>query len=118
MAKSKEVAERSVQDFHSQLDSERYSDIYAQADEEFKKSSSLEEVERLLKAVHQKLGRVHVTNQGSWLVNVGSGGAFVTLTYITDFADGTATEQFVWRVRDDRAALYNYNINSADLLAK
>jgi hypothetical protein len=118
MGKSKEIAERAVDGFHSQLDSERYSEIYAQADEEFKKSTSQEELEKLARAVHQKLGRVQAANQSAWLVNVSSDGAFVTLTYNTAFVDGKATEQFVWHVRDGRAALFNYNINSAALVTR
>jgi hypothetical protein len=114
---SKEIAERAVEVFHSQLDSERYSEMYAQADEDFKKSSSQEDLEKLLRAVHQKLGKVQAANQIGYLVNVGSE-TFVTLTYDTTFVDGKATEQFVWRVRHDRAALYNYNINSADLVTR
>lgn len=104
--------------FHSLLDSERYSEIYAQADEEFKKSSTQEELEKLVRAVHQKLGKVHAANQVGYLVNVSSNGTYVTLTYDTTFVDGKATEQFVWRLRDDRAALYNYTVNSADLITK
>jgi hypothetical protein len=118
MGKSKETAERAVEVFHSQLDSERYSEIYAQADEDFKKSSSQEELEKLTSAVHQKLGKVQAANQSAWLVNVSSDGAFATLTYDTAFVNGKATEQFVWHVRDGRAALFNYNINSADLVTR
>jgi hypothetical protein len=42
----------------------------------------------------------------------------VTLTYETTFVGGKATEQFLWRVRDDRAALLNYNINSTALVTQ
>lgn len=115
--KAKETAERSVPEFHSRLNSERYSDIYAEADEDFKKSASQEGVEKFLRAVHQKLGKVKAANQVSYLVSMGSDAA-VTLTYETTFAEGKATEQFVWRVKDNRAALLNYNINSADLITK
>jgi len=118
MGKSKESAERAVDVFHSQPDLERYSEAYAQADEDFKKASSQEEFEKLVRAVHQKLGKVQAANQVGYLVNVSTNGTYVTLTYETTFVEGKATEQFVWRLRDDRAALYNYNINSADLVTK
>ena len=116
--KSKEIAEHAVDEFHSRLDSERYSEIYAQADEDFKKSSSQEELEKLARAVHQKLGKVQAANQVGYLMTLSSSGMFVTLTYDMTFLDGKATEQFVWRVTDDRAALYNYNVNSADLVTR
>jgi hypothetical protein len=118
MGESRKTAERAVDVFHSQLDSERYSEMYAQADEDFKKAGSQEELEKLVRAVHQKLGKVRTANQVGYLVNVSTNGTFVTLTYDTAFADGKATEQFVWRLRDGRAALYNYNVNSIDLVTK
>ena len=117
MGESKEIAARAVEVFHSQLDSERYSEIYAQADEDFKKSSSQEEFEKLARAVHQKLGTVQAANEIGFLVNVGSE-TYVTLTYETIFVNGKATEQFVWCLSDDRAALYNWSINSTDLITR
>ena len=118
MGESKETAERAVDVFHLRLDSEHYSEIYAQADEDFKKASSQEELEKLVRAVHQKLGKVLAANQVGYLVNVNSNGTYVTLTYDTAFVEGKAMEQFVWRLRDHRAALYNYTVNSADLVIK
>lgn len=117
MGKSKEMTERAVKVFHSQLDSERYSEIYAQADEDFKKASSQEEFEKLVRAVHQKLGTVQAEKETGFLVNVGSA-TYVTLTYDTAFVNGKAAEQFVWRLSDARAALYNYTISSTELISR
>jgi hypothetical protein len=118
MSKSKEIAERAVNVFHLQLDSERYSETYAQADEDFRKASSQEEFEKLSRAIHQKLGKVQSANQVGYIVNASSSGTYVTLTYDSTFANGKATEQFVWRLKGDQAALYKYSINSADLITK
>jgi hypothetical protein len=71
-----------------------------------------------MRTIHQKLGRVQAANQVNYLVNVTTDGTIVTLTYDTTFADGKGTEQFLWRIRDDRAALLNYNLNSMDLMTK
>lgn len=94
---SKEKAERAVEIFHSQLDSERYSEIYTQGDEDFKKSGSEEEFDKLVRAVHQKLGNVQATEPTDYLVNATTGGTYVTLTYNTSFVHGKATEQFIWQ---------------------
>jgi Protein of unknown function (DUF4019) len=118
VGKNKETAEHGVEVFHSQLDSERYSEMYAEADEGFKKATSQADLEKFLRAVHQKLGKVETANQTSWLMNTSSDGAFVTLTYDTQFSDGKATEQFVWHVTDGSAALFNYNISSAELVTR
>src|SRR6185295_6307371 len=103
MSKSRQIAEAAVDVFHAQLDSERYTEIYAQSDEEFKKSTRQEDLEKFLKAVHQKLGKVKSAHQTGWTVSLASEGSLVTLTYDTGFIDGNATEQFVWHVMDNRA---------------
>lgn len=45
-------------------------------------------------------------------------GTTVTLVYDTKFAQGAATEQFVWHISDNAATLYGYHINSNDLISK
>ena len=49
------VCPTGVDAFHSQLDSEHYSKIFAQTDGDFKKAGSQEEFEKLVSAVYQKL---------------------------------------------------------------
>jgi hypothetical protein len=115
LGRAKETAEQSVKDFHSQLGSERYSDIYSHADEEFKRAVTQVELEKLLRAINQKLGTVQSANQTGYLTTFGAG-TVVTLNYETTFARGLATEQFVYHVSGSRAALLNYTINSVDLL--
>lgn len=114
-----QVAKDTVGIFHAQLDTEQYSSIYAVADEKLRSTSSEADFVKLLQAIHNKLGAV----QESKLRNTGvawfSGeGARVTLVYDTRFADGAGTEQFLWHIKDNKAILYGYHINSNDLLAK
>jgi hypothetical protein len=114
-----ELAKSAVVQFHSQLDTEQYSAVYATTDNKFHNFTGEADFTRLLEAVHRKLGTV----RGSSLRNMNVGwfagqGATVTLVYDTTFSSGSGTEEFVWHIADDRALLYGYHINSNDLITK
>jgi hypothetical protein len=117
--RSIEQAKQSVVQFHSQLDTEQYSVIYAASDEKFQQATSQTDLAKLLEAVHRKLGAVeqsHLRNTGvAWFAGQG---ATVTLVYDTRFAEGTGNERFVWHVKDNVPALYSYNILSNELITK
>ena len=113
------LAQQNVEQFHSQLNSEHYTAVYAACDEKFHQATSESDFVKLLQAVHRKLGNV----EGSSLRNTGVAwfagqGATVTLLYETRFAEGTGIEKFVWHMKDNGAALYGYNINSNELVTK
>ncbi|MCI0356806.1 MAG: DUF4019 domain-containing protein [Acidobacteria bacterium] len=112
----KQAAEQAVQGFHEQLDGQRFVEIYRAAHEDFRKSSSEAEMTEFFAAIHRKLGTVQSSTQEGWRVNVTTGGTQVLLTYKTRFTNGPATESFTWIVRDGRAVLLGYNINSRALI--
>jgi len=118
-AKSVQLAKDSVGMFHAQLDTEQYNAIYQGADEKFHSASTEGDFTKLLQAIHSKLGTVKEANLRNTGVAWFAGqGASVTLVYDTKFTEGSGTEQFVWHIKDDRAALYGYHINSNDLISK
>jgi hypothetical protein len=113
------LAAQAVEEFHSQLNSERYSLLYAHADAKFHSATTESDFTQLLQTVRQKLGTVQSSSRRSTGVAWFAGqGATVTLVYDTSFASGVGTEQFVWHVKDDRATLYGYHISSNNLIAK
>jgi hypothetical protein len=117
--KSVELAQRSAEQLHLQLDSEHFTALYAASDEKLHQAASETDFVKLLDAVHRKLGNV----QQSSLRNTGVAwfagqGATVTLVYETKFAQGTGVEKFLWHIKDNGAALYGYNINSNELITK
>ncbi|HWO35009.1 MAG TPA: DUF4019 domain-containing protein [Candidatus Acidoferrum sp.] len=117
-AKNLQLAEQNVEQFHSELDSEQYAAVYAASDEKFHQATSESDFVKLLEAIHRKLGNVQQANLHTTGVAWFAGqGATVTLVYQTKFAEGAGTEQFVWHVKDDGAALYSYRINSNELVA-
>lgn len=118
LMKGKELAEPAVEKFHAQFNEEKYSEIYNQADDEFKKSVTEQQLTELLMAVRRKLGTVKNASAAGWKVNTTTNGTFANVTYEVEFSEGKGTEQFVFRINDDKALLYNYNVNSPLLITK
>lgn len=104
--------------FHAQLDAEQYHDIYAQASPEFRNSGSEADLTRFFSAVHRKLGKVQRSNEQGFFVNFTTSGKIATLTYKTDFSNGTGTEQFTWRVNEELASLIGYRIDAPRLITE
>src|SRR5215831_5266776 len=95
VAASKKSAEQAVVTFRSQMDSERYDDIYNNADAAFRENQSQEEIVSFLRAVHNKLGKVVEANPRGFGVNTALGsGTGVALSYETKFEGGKGTEDF------------------------
>jgi hypothetical protein len=116
--KGKEAAEKAVEKFHNQLNAGQYHQIYTESDEGFRKGVTEETTTALFDAVRRKLGTVQQAKTTGWHVNANTGGTFVTLSYTVDFSEGKAVEQFVYKVSDGKALLFNYNINSPLLITK
>jgi hypothetical protein len=118
LAKGKEIGERSVVQFHNQFNAEQYREIYNAADARFREATKEPDVIALFEAVHRKLGTVKESKALGFNVNATPMGTTVVLQYNTQFTEGDGTEQFVFLVSGDKAALLNYNINSPLLITK
>ncbi|HEX4737461.1 MAG TPA: hypothetical protein VH331_07860 [Allosphingosinicella sp.] len=114
--KDEAAAAQAVVQFHHQLDAAQYEAIYDATTPEMKASTPKASFVRFLDAVHRKLGAVKDTKTQGWGVNYNTSGGTVTLTYQTQFANGSGTEQFVYRT-GSAPALLGYHINSTDLIA-
>ena len=111
-------AEQAIQRFHELLDAGQSTAIYESAAEDLKKVSTQEDFVALLDAVHRKLGVSKSSSQKGWNVNYGTSGKFITLNYETVYAEGQASERFVYRVAEGQALLAGYHINSSALVLK
>lgn len=118
MMKGKQLAEPAIENFHAQFNAKQFGEIYNQADDEFKKSVSEKEFLEFLEAVHRKLGTVTKSTPMGLNVNTTTSGTFTAVTCEVEFSDGKGTEQFVFRIADDKAFLYNYNVNSPLLITR
>ncbi|WP_313434286.1 DUF4019 domain-containing protein [Novosphingobium sp.] len=112
-------AEVEVGKFHRALDAGDLRAIWRQADPALRQGAQRAELEKVLDAVHRKLGRVEQARQVGWNANATTDGSFVTLTYQTAFERGSGLEQFVYRKGDGgRIALTGYSIESQDMMLK
>jgi hypothetical protein len=115
---NKKAAEEAVVDFHQKLNSARFREIYDSSDTEFKKAISEPDAVAYFNAVNGKLGLAKNSELKSWRVNFSANRRLVALEYQTEFAQGQASEEFIWNVDGDRAKLFRYNINSPTLVVK
>jgi hypothetical protein len=109
-------AEQAVPMFHSMLDAGNFAQIYDSSSEDLKSLSSQHDFVAFLEAVHRKLGASASSERQGWRVDYRATGTFITLTYKTRYAVGEAQEQFVFRIKDNRALLAGYHISSNALL--
>jgi hypothetical protein len=107
-----------VTQFHSELNKQDYTAIYAQADQRFRKASTPDDFEALMIAIHNKLGAVVDAKQQGFFVNYNTSGTQIRLTYQTKFTAGDAQEEFVWSKTGSSYQLLGYHINSNALITK
>ena len=112
------LAEKAVDSFHQTLNAGDFARIYAEARPDMKAATAEGPLVDLLGAVHRKLGVFQSGKSVGWNDNATTGGHFLTLTYASTYAGGTADERFVYRIDGGRAMLAGYNINSNALILK
>lgn len=110
-------AEVEVGKFHQALDAGDLPAIWQQADPALRQGPQRIQLEKVLDAVHRKLGKVKEAKQVGWNANATTGGTFVTLTYQTVFEHGSGVEQFVYRKGNEgKVTLTGYDIQSQDMM--
>jgi hypothetical protein len=116
-SKDFDLAHAAVAQFRTLMTEQKFDQIYLEAADELKKTTTQPNFTRLLSAVERKLGPVKTAKANGWSVNYNSSGTSVTLKFNTEFEKGTGAETFTYRIRGDKALLAGYNINSDDLIA-
>lgn len=118
MTKAKPAAEEAMSTFHENYNSADFRAIYDNSHDDFKQASTYESFDELLQAVHSKLGKVVSTENQTWNVRTFNFKTSITIQQKTDFEKGSAAETFVYGIKDDKAILVGYNINSRDLIVQ
>jgi len=116
VSNQKRIAEEAVSTFHSRLNGEDYVAIYRDVDSDFREITTDADATSLLIRVHRKLGTLESSKQVGWFVNVTPSGTLLTLTYESQFSEGNAKEQFIFRVRNRMPRLSKYTVESPLLL--
>ena len=114
--KSTETAEKEVPVFHGRFDAKDFETIYNTAHPDFKASDSKEEIIKFISNVREKMGTVKSTSKTGVQTNSINLEASVILTYATEYENGKGTENFTYRVDDDKAQLISWRVNSNDLI--
>ena len=110
---NRDIAEKAVETFHAQFNSELFETIELSAAPEFKGLQG--SGKGYLVKVHEMLGRVTSSRQGTGSVQNQAGEAQINLMYLTEFTNAQAPETFVFRVKDKRASLVFYQVGLRDL---
>lgn len=105
-------ASAEVDVFHERFNSGKFVTIYNDSSDEFKSSVSQSNLEQILSSVKQTMGNFQEAKQTSWKHNTGADGEIITLSFDTTFANGPGTEEFMYKIIDDKAKLFNYKVNS------
>jgi hypothetical protein len=111
-------AKRGVAEFRSRAAEKSYAEIYRTAGPELRQGTTEEQFERFMTALDRKLGAWQSADEPVWNVTRGTGGHLVRLTYQSQFANGPASEHFVWRIESGGPTLLGYQINSTLLVTQ
>ena len=118
VSQDKILAEKAVKTFHKRYDEKKFEEIYKSSDDSYKDKNSQESAIKLLSTTHEKLGKVKNSKQVDSNVNATRRGTFARLNYETEFEKGRASEQFVFIVSGNNAALVDYNVKIAKAVGK
>jgi outer membrane biogenesis lipoprotein LolB len=105
-----------ISHFREQMASQQFHQIYAEASDDLKKSSTEQQMVDLLAAINRKLGAVADAKENGWKVDFRTTGSMVTLSLKTQFERGSGIETFVYRISGKDALLMGYHVNSNDLI--
>ena len=109
-------AKHGVAEFRSRAAQKSYGEIYRTAGAELRQTATEEQFERFMTTLDRRLGTWQSAAEPAWNVTRGTGG--LRLTYQSQFAEGAASEQFVWRMQTGGPALLGYHVNSPLLFAQ
>jgi hypothetical protein len=111
--------EEVVASIGSNLDQERYDQIYLESSDLWKRDVTLEQSNEVFKTLHSKLGKVESRSLHSAAEQQNSGGQLkghvFILTYETRFERGSGMETFTLIEQNGRWLLARYLVNSTDL---
>lgn len=105
--------------FHEHFNRGQFDAIHAAADPDFQKAGTAQQLRESLEIYRSQLGPFQrAAKPGSWELNWNTNGAFVTLTTESTFANGSAQENFVWRVGGTECVLLRYSLDNMRILAR
>jgi Protein of unknown function (DUF4019) len=114
--KDVDLAQAAVAQFRELMAAHKFEQIYSDAGDDLKKSTTEQNLTRLLDAIDRKLGAFKSAQSNGWNVNYAPTVTSVTMKFKTQFERGAGVETFVYRVTGGKALLAGYHIDSADMM--
>lgn len=118
MMKGTQLANAQIVIFHQQFNAQDFKTIISSADAVMFQTTFKTDITKLLTAIHKKLGKVTASNNEGWNVNTFNFVTTVELRQNTTFERGKGEESFAFRIKDGKAYLAGYYIDSPDLIMK
>jgi hypothetical protein len=109
-------ADAQVARFHAALDAGQYDAIWAMTGPRFRQDTKQADFQKVLEAVHRKLGKVKSSKQVGWNANASTSGSTLVLTMQTAFERGSGSEEFVYAKDADQLTLAGYHIQSQEMM--
>lgn len=108
-----------VQKFHEKFNSMKYDEIYDSSASELKTKAEKAFFIKSMESIHKNLGEIKSTNLiGITPTKSDQGLSLTAAKFSTTYRDGTAEETFFLKPDGDQFILFQYNIDSADLMKK
>jgi hypothetical protein len=111
-----DAARNATDAFHRLMDRGDYTVIYDTAAEAYKAAGTRNNSVAFFTWVNRKMGKCGEASVGVGGYQASTYGTFVTMTSSRACANGTLSEQFVWRMVRGKATLVKYNANNPLLL--
>jgi len=110
------VAENAVVVFHDQYAAGIFGEMYDAGSDDLRATATRDDFMTTMASLRTKLGSMRETKRTGFNARVGSDGTFVVLEYVTEFENGTATEEFTWEISGGRAKLLGYSVDAKAVL--
>ena len=116
--RAREAADSASLEFRMRISRGAYGEIVRSAAPEFQAATTAPDFAKTMESLKERLGAWQSSEEPAWKVLAGISGQTVTVIYNSRFERGTATEEFVWRVRQGRPALAGYHVKSSAQIAQ
>ena len=116
MAEGVDAAENAVVVFHEQYNAGSFGEMYDAGGDDLRATGTRSDFMTTMASFRTKLGSIGETKRTGFNARVGSDGTFVELEYVTEFENGTGTEEFTWEISGGRARLLGYSVDSRAFL--
>lgn len=118
LSKNTKAAEAEVDRFHQHWNANEFQAVYDDAHMNFRNAQSAEQLLATFTAVKKNYGDLKSSNKRSWGFNSDKGVTDIKLSYDSAYDHGSAVEEFVFRMTDEKPLLLSYDIATPEKAAK